>query len=86
MQRALDQITLHIRPHLILPVNTDAALMKLALSLSARKGLDRSPAGLKLQGSTCAMCHYLHGIAKPLWGCALTSTRPMLSNGHEMLH
>lgn len=56
---ALDQITLHRRPRLILPVSIDAALMKLALSFSTRKDIDRSAAGLKLQAFTCAMSDYL---------------------------
>lgn len=73
MQCVLDQITLHIRSSWVLLVNTDTALTKLALSYSPKKGLDRSAAGQKLQDSTCVMSHYLHSVAKPLWGCALTS-------------
>lgn len=51
-------------------VNTHTALMKPFLSFSAWKG--RSLVGLNLWCSNGARCHYSHGTAKPIWGCALS--------------
>lgn len=78
MQCILNQVTLHIRPHLTLLVNIDAALMK--VSVFRKETLDRSVVGLQPQDFTHAMCHYLHNTAEPLLGYILSSNSGLDSN------